>query len=120
MCSSDARKERETNLAGDLRTCSSTLPRLCSGDEESPRNRGNSQSRLRFGCSLRAMTLEHDRPEQMAPIRPAVDGSDIRKLTAGEVPRITRALARAFEDDPVTSWIFARDTDRVARLEKAF
>jgi GNAT superfamily N-acetyltransferase len=66
------------------------------------------------------MTLEHDRPEQMAPIRPAVDGSDIRKLSAGEVPRIARALARAFEDDPVTSWIFARDTDRVARLEKAF
>jgi ribosomal protein S18 acetylase RimI-like enzyme len=67
------------------------------------------------------MTLEdHDLEQSGLPVRPAIDGSDIRKVTADDVPRLVRALARAFEDDPVMSWIFRDDADRLARLERAF
>jgi GNAT superfamily N-acetyltransferase len=67
------------------------------------------------------MTLEdHDVQEAPLPVRPAIDGSDVRKLTPDEVPRVARALARAFEDDPVMSWIFREDTERLTRLERAF
>jgi GNAT superfamily N-acetyltransferase len=67
------------------------------------------------------MALEDHGTEQAAlPARPAIDGSDIRKLTAQDVPAISTALARAFEDDPVMSWVFQSDSDRIARLEKAF
>jgi GNAT superfamily N-acetyltransferase len=67
------------------------------------------------------MTLEeHGLEQPAAPIRPAIDGSDIRQLGGDDVLRITKALARAFEDDPVMSWIFRDDSERLARLEKAF
>jgi len=67
------------------------------------------------------MTLEeHGLEQSPSPIRPSPDGSDIRKLAAADVPRISTALARAFEDDPVMSWIFPRDSERLTRLEKAF
>jgi GNAT superfamily N-acetyltransferase len=67
------------------------------------------------------MTLEdHDLEEAPFPVRPAIDGSDVRKLTPDEVPRVARALARAFEDDPVMSWIFRDDSERLTRLERAF
>jgi GNAT superfamily N-acetyltransferase len=55
-----------------------------------------------------------------ASARPAIDGSDIRKLGADDVSRIVTALAHAFEDDPVMSWIFPDDSKRLAHLEKAF
>jgi ribosomal protein S18 acetylase RimI-like enzyme len=55
-----------------------------------------------------------------AAVRPAIDGSDIRKLYDGDVPRIAKALARAFEDDPVMTWIFRRDSERLSRLESMF
>jgi ribosomal protein S18 acetylase RimI-like enzyme len=67
------------------------------------------------------MTVEqHDSEEQALPRRPSIDGSDIRKLTYDDVPRIARALARSFEDDPVMSWVFPQDTKRLDRLEVAF
>jgi GNAT superfamily N-acetyltransferase len=66
------------------------------------------------------MALEDRDLEQPLPVRPAIDGSDIRKLTLDDVPRIAKALARAFEDDPVMSWIFRDDSERIARLERAF
>jgi ribosomal protein S18 acetylase RimI-like enzyme len=67
------------------------------------------------------MTLEDQHLDQATlHARPAVDGSDIRKFTADDVPRIAKALARAFEDDPVMSWIFHPDSERLARLERAF
>jgi ribosomal protein S18 acetylase RimI-like enzyme len=53
-------------------------------------------------------------------LRPSPDGSDVRKLTEEEVPRISRALARSFEDDPVMNWVFPRDDVRLGRLERAF
>ena len=66
------------------------------------------------------MALEDRDLDQPLPARPAIDGSDIRKLGHDDVPRIAKALARAFEDDPVMSWIFRDDTDRPGRLERAF
>src|ERR1700730_781304 len=67
------------------------------------------------------MALEdHGLEETPLPIRPAVDGSDVRKLTSDEVPTIARALARAFEDDPVMSWVFRNESARLAGLEQAF
>lgn len=67
------------------------------------------------------MALEdHDLEQAALPLRPAIDGSDIRKLGPDDVPRIARALARAFYDDPVMSWVFTSDSRRAARLEAAF
>jgi GNAT superfamily N-acetyltransferase len=67
------------------------------------------------------MTLEDPGLEQAPlPARPAIDGSDVRKLGEADVPRIARALARAFEDDPVMGWIFRREDGRANRLEAAF
>jgi GNAT superfamily N-acetyltransferase len=66
------------------------------------------------------MALEDQGLEQPIHIRPAVDGSDIRSLGPADVPRIARALARAFEDDPVMSWVIRNDSERARRLERAF
>ena len=67
------------------------------------------------------MALEdHDLEQAPLPLRPAIDGSDIRKLGADDVPTIARALARAFDDDPVMNWVFPNDAGRPARLEAAF
>jgi GNAT superfamily N-acetyltransferase len=66
------------------------------------------------------MALEDHDLEHPLPLRPAVDGSDIRKIELDDVPPIARALARAFEDDPVMSWIFRSESERLGRLERAF
>jgi GNAT superfamily N-acetyltransferase len=67
------------------------------------------------------MALEnHDLEQTALPLRPAIDGSDIRKLGADDVPTIARALARAFDDDPVMNWVFPSHSRRPARLEAAF
>ena len=67
------------------------------------------------------MTLDDGGLDQpAADLRPAIDGSDIHRLGSAEAPRISLALARAFEDDPVMSWIFRDDDSRVERLENAF
>ena len=67
------------------------------------------------------MALEDQELEQQPrPARPAIDGSDVRKLTRDDVPTIARALARAFEDDPIMSWVYTRDDERLGRLERAF
>jgi ribosomal protein S18 acetylase RimI-like enzyme len=66
------------------------------------------------------VALEHDELDPGPPLRPAIDGSDVRKLHPGEVPRVAGALARAFADDPVMTWIFQRDSEREARLERMF
>lgn len=65
------------------------------------------------------MTLERGTEQPLHSVRPAVDGSDIRKLTAADVPVIASALARAFEDDPVMNYVM-RDEDIVGRLERGF
>ena len=60
----------------------------------------------------------HD--ELQTPPRPAPDGSDVRRVSHSDVPRIARALARAFEDDPVMSWVFRDDSERLSRLGRGF
>ncbi len=54
------------------------------------------------------------------PVRPAIDGSDVRKLTTADIPRVAVALARAFEDDPIWEFIYPAEEDRVARYGKVF
>jgi GNAT superfamily N-acetyltransferase len=54
------------------------------------------------------------------PIRPLPDGSDIRKVTAADLPRVVEGLARSFHEDPVFTWIIRDDSSRVRRLERGF
>ena len=41
---------------------------------------------------------------------------DIRKATKGDVPALTAALARAFDDDPLVNWMVAQDKRRARRV----
>jgi ribosomal protein S18 acetylase RimI-like enzyme len=66
------------------------------------------------------MALRDDDLEQPLPLRPAIDGSDIRNVAHDDVPTLAKALARAFEDDPVMSWVFADPSGRPRRLERGF
>jgi GNAT superfamily N-acetyltransferase len=43
-----------------------------------------------------------------------------RKATAGDVPRLAKALARAFYDDPVFKWLVPNDSERMRRSERGF
>jgi GNAT superfamily N-acetyltransferase len=54
------------------------------------------------------------------PARPQPDGSDIRKVTEADLPRLVDALARAFYDDPMMGWIFQNDSSRRQRLLRGF
>lgn len=53
-------------------------------------------------------------------IRPLPDGSDIRKVTAADLPQVVEALARSFYDDPVFSWIIPNDDQRLGKLRRGF
>ncbi|MEY2425327.1 MAG: hypothetical protein QOI61_899 [Actinomycetota bacterium] len=44
---------------------------------------------------------------------------DVRKATAADIEPLSRALARAFEDDPLTEFI-TPERNRLARLERFF
>jgi ribosomal protein S18 acetylase RimI-like enzyme len=46
-------------------------------------------------------------------------GSSVRKATLADAPRLARALASAFRDDPVIAWIFP-DEQRRRRVLPAF
>jgi ribosomal protein S18 acetylase RimI-like enzyme len=52
--------------------------------------------------------------------RPRPDGSDIRKVTAADVPAVARSLAEAFSDDPHMRWVMPDDGARMERLEAGF
>jgi GNAT superfamily N-acetyltransferase len=41
-------------------------------------------------------------------------------VSADEVPRLARALARAFHEDPVIRWIVPRDSEYASRSERGF
>jgi GNAT superfamily N-acetyltransferase len=51
---------------------------------------------------------------------PRPDGSDLRKMTTGEVRPVARTLARAFYDDPHFRWYIRDDAKRMQRLERGF
>lgn len=52
--------------------------------------------------------------------RPQPDGSDIVRLADADVSRAATALARAFYDDPVASWMYRDESARHERLERGF
>ena len=52
--------------------------------------------------------------------RPLPDGSDIRKASQAELPQVVDAVAQAFYDDPVFSWLFPDDERRHESLRRAF
>jgi ribosomal protein S18 acetylase RimI-like enzyme len=58
--------------------------------------------------------------DETSGVRPLPDGSDIRKVTAADVPGVAEALAEAFFDDPHFSWIVRADERRMARLDRGF
>jgi GNAT superfamily N-acetyltransferase len=53
-------------------------------------------------------------------IRPLPDGSDVRKVTTADLPRVAGAAARSFYEDPVFTWIFPDDARRLSQLERGF
>jgi ribosomal protein S18 acetylase RimI-like enzyme len=55
-----------------------------------------------------------------ANARPRPDGSDIQKLREEHVPQVLDAVARAFYDDPLMSWVVPRDSRRKKRLLAGF
>jgi GNAT superfamily N-acetyltransferase len=58
---------------------------------------------------------------QDLPVRPLPDGSDIRKVTDADVPRVAKALATSFHDDPVLGrWLVPDESERRRRLERGF
>jgi GNAT superfamily N-acetyltransferase len=44
----------------------------------------------------------------------------VRKASAGDVPALARALARAFFEDPVFAWLLPDVSDRLQRAERGF
>ena len=68
------------------------------------------------------MELERDATVDRSDlqVRPRPDGSDVRKVTAAELPRVVEAAARSFYEDPVFTWIFPDDERRLSRLEQGF
>ena len=66
------------------------------------------------------MELERDATVDRSDlqVRPRPDGSDVRKVTAAELPRVVEAAARSFYEDPVFTWIFPDDERRLSRLEQ--
>jgi GNAT superfamily N-acetyltransferase len=54
------------------------------------------------------------------PVRPLPDGSDIKKVTEADIPQVAEALAKAFCDDPIFSWLVPDESSRKGKLERAF
>jgi ribosomal protein S18 acetylase RimI-like enzyme len=57
-----------------------------------------------------------DRPHSVRPVLPP----PIRRATESDVPAITRALARAFHDDPVMKWFFQKVESRPRYARRFF
>ncbi len=52
--------------------------------------------------------------------RAAQEAGSVRKATASEIDRLAAVLARAFYDDPPTSWVFNDDARRLRLLERSY
>jgi GNAT superfamily N-acetyltransferase len=51
----------------------------------------------------------------------ATAGTQVRKATSAHAPRLVRALARAFYDDPMLGhWLLPEESQRLQRLERGF
>jgi ribosomal protein S18 acetylase RimI-like enzyme len=53
------------------------------------------------------------------PERPGI-GVDVRPVNPEDIPKLSESLARAFYDDPVSSYLFPEDHRRIRRLERYF
>ena len=60
------------------------------------------------------------RDDASAAISAEHAATGVRKASADETAHLARALARAFEDDPVSAWFFPDESDRVERLERMY
>ena len=49
-----------------------------------------------------------------------ISPTQTRPVTAADVRTVARALARAFEHDPVAAWFLPEQRDRLRRLERGF
>src|SRR5258708_6185562 len=47
-------------------------------------------------------------------------GPGIRKMTVDDCPAVSRAMARAFFDDPLQTWALPDSTTRLSLLEQVF
>src|SRR5690348_1178058 len=59
------------------------------------------------GCAM--TQVESDRPRDQVEVA-------VRKATEADVPQLTAALARAFDDDPLVNWMVAQDKRRARRV----
>jgi GNAT superfamily N-acetyltransferase len=50
----------------------------------------------------------------------ARESASVRKASDADVPMLARALARAFRDDPVLTWVLRGDSGRATMLERGF
>ncbi|MGE0134776.1 MAG: GNAT family N-acetyltransferase [Dehalococcoidia bacterium] len=50
--------------------------------------------------------------------RPGPMAINVRKATQTELPRLTDAMARAFDDDPIANWFAAQDARRSQRIHE--
>jgi len=53
-------------------------------------------------------------------VEPIIDGDAVRKARRSEVAAIAGVLARAFDDDPLTCWMFPDPAARRERLPRLF
>lgn len=54
------------------------------------------------------------------PVRPQPDGSDVRRIDAGDLERYADVLAAAFEHDPLLEWVHPDAAGRRERLRREF
>jgi ribosomal protein S18 acetylase RimI-like enzyme len=68
------------------------------------------------GTGIGAVTMRST--EEAAGGFPA--GREVRRVVAEDVPALSRSLARAFYDDPISVYLFPADRSRLRRLERYF
>jgi GNAT superfamily N-acetyltransferase len=54
------------------------------------------------------------------PVQAAEQAASVRLATEADRPRLLRALAEAFYDDPAMGWVFRDDGRRLEQLERVF
>lgn len=59
-------------------------------------------------------------PAAATPVEAAEQAASVRPATPGDRPRLLRALAEAFYDDPCMGWVFRDERRRPEQLERIF
>jgi ribosomal protein S18 acetylase RimI-like enzyme len=64
---------------------------------------------------------EHGQVEATVSVADAAqESAGVRRASGSDVPMLARALARAFHDDPVFTWVLRGDRGRATMLERGF